>query len=267
MVRSVRNALIILEELARNQPIGTSELARTIGMAKSSVFRILLTMEEAGWVRSNDGSNAGWTLSHRVFSIGLAAPATSNLREAAVKEMHALRDMYGETCYLSVPEGDGLVVVERVDGRNALRSYVELGAKIALSTTASGRAFLSALPDDEAKRLMERDRDSGIWPMKLSREALWEELLRCRDRSYSLDDGGGRMGGGAAIVLGEDDDHDPPASNRSVAAVAAPVVNSLGSVVAVITLAMPAGRLSEIGQSNAGSRVASACARVASACG
>jgi IclR family transcriptional regulator, acetate operon repressor len=184
-VRSVLTALRILEEVSRRQPIGVSQLARGLELPKTSVHRILQTLHQAGWVRTVGDETTRWGLTTKALTVGLASSRDTSLREVAVAEMARIRDATGETVHLAVPDEDELVVIARLDGTHSLRTFLPLGARAPLHATASGRAMLAAMPDDDVDAVLDRGINRYTKRTIVDRDRVWREIRLARRRGYA----------------------------------------------------------------------------------
>lgn len=241
-VRSVRNALRILEELSKSQPIGVSDLSRQLELPKSSTFRSLQTLAQAGWVQPAKGEPPRWVLSTKVFTIGLAASVETTLRELAITEMTCIRDALGETVHLTVPDETNLVVIAHLDGTNSLRTFLALGTRAPLHATAGGRAMLSAMGDAEVNRLLDQGIEAYTDRTTLDRDAIWAEITSARERGYAINSAEWRT---------------------HIAAIASPIVSRSGQVLAAISISMPMSRYQEIDHAEAGALTMASCRRIA----
>jgi IclR family acetate operon transcriptional repressor len=239
-MRSVHTALRIIEELSRSQPLGVAELARELGLPKSSAFRSLKTLAEAGWVRAETGEIPRWVLTTKTLRIGLTASSDPTLRDLASREMAAIRDAVGETVHLSIPDEGHLVVIARVDGTNSLRTFLELGTRAPIYATAGGRAMLAARPDQDIERLLDREmaiQSEGT----ATRAAIWDEIARARRLGYASNAAEWRT---------------------DIAALASAITSPTGHAAAAISISMPLTRYQELDHEWAGSLLRSACDRV-----
>lgn len=219
-VRSVLTALRALEELSRG-PLGISELSRALGVPKTTAHRSLRTLSEAGWVRPSEANPAKWVLTGRPLTVGLAGSREGNLRELARSELTGLRDATGETVHLVVPDVPDLVVVARIDGTNSLRTFLALGTRAPLATTASGRALLSAMPDEEVTAVLDAGLEQFTPTTLASREEVLAEIARTRERGYALN----------------------AAEWRSdIAAIGVPIRTRAGTALAAVAISMPLSR-------------------------
>ncbi|MHA7663865.1 IclR family transcriptional regulator [Mycolicibacterium sp. HS_4_1] len=184
-MNSVLTALRVFEEVATAQPVGLSELTRRLGIPKATVQRNLKTLAEAGWIRpTSDGGR--WEITGLAYRLGSAVATRDNLREAALPELAALQSITGETVHLAVPDGDELVLVERLDSSHQLRAFLPLGTRLPLHAAATGKAYLATLDDARIAEYL-----AGA-PAKVTAntitdpEWLWEEVRATRQRGYAV---------------------------------------------------------------------------------
>ncbi|MCH6159119.1 IclR family transcriptional regulator [Streptomyces marispadix] len=197
-MRAVITTLRVLETVAELQPVGVTAIARATAIPKSSVHRCLLTLREAEWLTTSSTDGTRWVLTGRALSVGMRASVELGLREAALPTMRELRDETHETIHLVGYGTDhDLVVIDRMDSDEPVRTWVRLGARVPLHASCSGRAVLARLTDPEVERLLdgELERFSETTPANL--EAVLEDLARVRERGYATNDCAWRPGVGA----------------------------------------------------------------------
>lgn len=137
--KSGARLLAILEHVARAQPVGVRELARSMSIDKSAVQRVLTTLAETGWVQAAPNKQGAWELTTRILHVAHLAHGSNTLRQRARPALDALRDATGETSYLAIPDVDGLVVVEVAESRHSLRMVIPVGSNLTTETdTNSG---------------------------------------------------------------------------------------------------------------------------------
>ncbi|MDF2586150.1 MAG: IclR family transcriptional regulator, partial [Mycobacterium sp.] len=88
---SVLSAFRVLEAVADAQPVGLSELARSVELPKSTVQRVLLTLQELGWLSATDSAPARWRLTYRAAAVAGRAGAADGLRDIARPVMNELQ--------------------------------------------------------------------------------------------------------------------------------------------------------------------------------
>jgi IclR family transcriptional regulator, acetate operon repressor len=210
-MRVVRTALRVLEVVSELQPVGVSAIARATGVPKSSVQRCLVTLREAGWLGPAPGDPQRWVLTGRARTVGLrGGTAERGLREAALAVMQELRDATRETIHLvgfgaehAAPSEAGpgaLVVIDRLDSPEPVRTWVRLGTPVPLHASCSGRAVLSRLPEAEARQLVGDELERFSAQTITDPDALVAELRAVRERGYATAEGSWRAGVGAVAA-------------------------------------------------------------------
>jgi IclR family acetate operon transcriptional repressor len=187
-MNSVLTALRVFEEVAAQQPAGLSELARRLDVPKSTVQRCLKTLAEAGWVRNAPGNPSQWVITGRAFSIGSVLASGPRLREVALPILNELQAETQETIHLAVPDGNELVLIERLDSPHQLRAFLPLGTRLPLHAASNGKAFLASLDDAVIETLL-RDGLSQVTDHTLTDpDALRREIATIRERGYAVTD-------------------------------------------------------------------------------
>lgn len=219
---SVVSAFRVLETVAEHQPVGLSELARLVDLPKSTTQRFLLSLQEVGWIRSTDSSPTRWGLTLRALAVCGTGGGQANLRDVALPLMNDLQLLTTETVHLCAPDGDHLVLVERLDTAHRLRAFLPLGERIALHASATGLAFLSARPPEEIERYLSHPLPAQTQDTLTDPAAVRHALSSTRERGYSINVGGLSSG---------------------ISSLGAPVVDSSGTPVAAVSVSGPSSRL------------------------
>ncbi len=242
-VKSVRTALRVIEEIAVRQPIGVAELARAIGLPKSTLQRSLVTLSDAGWLqRSSDGPT--WRLHPRIADLLERSVSQATLLEAAHGPLRRLVAETDESALLSEPRGEHMLVVDAHDCSQLIRASAPIGAMVPMHASAGGKAFLSVLPEDRLHELLSQQLQ-GFTSHTLTQKQLIEQLAAVRAEGF-------------AVQIGEWED--------SLSSVAAPVIVG-GQPVAALVVYGPANRLSQNRLRTLGPTVASYAAQISAQVG
>ncbi len=221
-MKSVTRSLRVLEAVAQHQPVTVGELTKIFGLPKSTLQRTLVTLAEAGWLRASRKDTTRWEIGARVLAVRPAALQGSSLFAAAREPMIRLRDTVNETIHLSVPDAlQCMVVVDRVDCDQAVRTFHTIGDTSPLHATAVGRAILAHLPRRDVEDLIAAglERFSDTTPVEP--DELRAELDRIRTDGYAVNRNQYRPG---------------------VCAVAAAVLDEDGTPLAAVAVSMPEAR-------------------------
>lgn len=186
-MQSVLRSLYVLEGVAEHQPVGVGELSRLLDLPKSTVQRNLTTLAQAGWARVDGREVTRWVLTARALTIGQRTSREVSLRDAALGPMQKLRDDTNETIHLAVPDGlRCMVLIERIDCSQAVRTFHHLGAQTPLQATSTGRSVLANLPANQAEQVIAQGLERYSECTITDPEKLRGELHRIRRRGYAL---------------------------------------------------------------------------------
>jgi DNA-binding IclR family transcriptional regulator len=185
---AVTRAAVILDLLAENGGVaaGPSELARRLGLPKSSIANICAALADAGLARR---VGTGFALGRKLAELGGAYLASVDQVQEFYDACHELEVASDETIQLAVLDGIEMTYLARHDGRQPVRLTSQIGRRLPASVTATGKAALSLLDRDEVARRFE-----GVQLPTLTRrslptvEALFADLDVVRVRGYSMDD-------------------------------------------------------------------------------
>lgn len=220
---SVRNAARLLKVFrSREKELGVSELARRLGLGKSTVHRILGTLSAEGVIEQNPATGC-YRLGIVMFELGEAVRVHMDLHTAAGPVMAALREQTRESCQVGVLDGHDVVYVDRLESPQTLRLFNETGRRVPVHCTSSGKVLLAYLPPDERDRLLDGATLTALTPKTITdRTALVDELAKVRQRGWA-----------AAVEERE----------IGVVSIAVPIRDATGDVVAALSIGAPLARL------------------------
>ncbi|WP_405674662.1 IclR family transcriptional regulator [Streptomyces sp. NBC_01511] len=245
-MQSVLNALRVLEEVAARQPVGVADLARALDLPKSSAQRALRTLDTAGWIRPAGGEVTRWVLTTKALRVGRRATGELSLRDVAVPLMEELRRRTDETVHLTVPDGDKVVLIERLETSQAVRIILALGTHLPIHASANGKAVLAASAPAVIDRQLTEKLEEFTEATVTDEDVLRAELARIRERGYATNSGEWRS---------------------DVSAVAAPVLGETGTPVASISVNMPTSRMTPESTAAHGALVSETARQVSAALG
>jgi len=195
--------------------IAPPEIAKELGIPRSTVFRLMQTLEQMGFLERAEGRHA-YRLGVAVLGLGFEYLASLEITELARPVMEQLRDDTGLTTHLVIRDGRDVVVVFKAVGNSRFTSSVNVGTRLPAHATVLGRVMLADLSDAELRSLYRGCRlrtFSGQTPTTI--EALQELVRRDGRRGYALSESFFESG---------------------ISAIAAPVRNMSGRVVAAINV-------------------------------
>jgi IclR family pca regulon transcriptional regulator len=171
---------------AEYRRMSLSEVAGAAGLARPTARRLLLTLEELGYVRSRGGT---FELTPRVMSLGMAYVSSLGLWDIARPHLEALVARTGESSSMAQLDGSDIVYVARVSVPKLIALRVDIGTRFPAVQTSQGKVLLAALPPDQVAAVIAQPSRSGL-PPYIGRPAgtLRDELAEIRARGWALAD-------------------------------------------------------------------------------
>jgi DNA-binding IclR family transcriptional regulator len=185
---AVTRAAGILHLLAGNGGLaaGPSELARRLGLPKSSIANICSALADSGLLRR---VGTGFSLGRGLAELGGAYLASVDEVQEFYETCHELPSASVETVQLAILDGAEMTYLARHDGQQPVRLTSQIGRRLAASHTATGKAALATLDDEEVRRRFEGRRPPVMTSHSHSTVgALLEDLAVVRQRGYAIDD-------------------------------------------------------------------------------
>jgi DNA-binding IclR family transcriptional regulator len=159
----LQKAIRVLNALADGQAEPTTTtLARALGIAPATCYRIVQTFAHAGWLHV--GEDGRCELGAGLFPLLHRLQQSDLLSQRMADTLRELTDATGVTSKVSVRDGDDALTLLRVDSAEPMALTVRPGARFHLTLGASGTILLGALPDKEVGRIIRRaPRDCWLW--------------------------------------------------------------------------------------------------------
>lgn len=214
LVPALIRGLAIVQGLADGRQRATlSDVAASLGVTRSSAYRLLFTLNHLGFV-DFDAESKIYTLGPEVLRLGYGYLASRDLVEVATPHLARLRDRSSWSAHLGELHGRDVVYLARVATRRSIASTVHVGTRLPARSTTMGRVLLSALSAGKVSELYrEEPFASADKPNNLA--ALIEQLAADRE---------------LGVVL-QESTYEP-----GVASIAAPIRDMTGSIVAAINI-------------------------------
>ncbi len=231
-IQSVRRAASLLRAFGSGESeLGVSELGRRLNLHKSTVSRLLATLESEGLLERAPGTEK-YRLGPEIARLAGRATFDGDVRQVGHPFLVELAELTRETANLAILDGDEVNNVDQVSGPHLVRVGNWVGRRTPLHCAANGKALLAFLAEPEIERLTTGPLASFTPLTITSPAALRADLARVRQQGY-------------ATALGE--------IEEGLNAVAAPIWDASGALVAAISLSGPAYRVTpervpELGQ-------------------
>lgn len=210
-ITAVERALDVLDAFrSHGSELTLVEVTRATGLHKPTAFRVLATLKNRGMVIKDEHTGV-YRLGYAVVALAESAKSVGGLLVEARPVMRALRAKLRHTVYISVREVDSRVDIEQMEGLGELRRVITLGQPRPMHVGAPSKALCAWLPEKDIRAMLARTA-----PASFDREDFLKELTLVRRNGYAR-----------------------TRSPQSATAIAAPIRNSAGEVIATLTCSVP----------------------------
>ena len=186
-IEALARGLDVIRVFHADKPqLSLAEIAAASDLARPTARRILLTLEELGYVRNHGGA---FGLTARVLDLGMAYVGALGLWDIARPHLEALVTQTGESSSMAQLDGSDIVYVARVSVPKIIALRVDIGTRFPAAQTSQGKVLLAALPPDRVAATLTQPSRSGLPPyIGRSLEQLQDELTEVRARGWALAD-------------------------------------------------------------------------------
>ncbi|HEX6421288.1 MAG TPA: IclR family transcriptional regulator C-terminal domain-containing protein [Acidimicrobiales bacterium] len=218
-IQSLERGLRVIRCFDAEHPALTlSEVATRADLTRATARRLLLTLEELGYVSSN---GRRFALTPRVLDIGYAYLSSLNVQQIAQPYLEALSERVNESVSVTVLDEADIIYVARVPTTRIMTISLGLGSRLPAHCTSMGRVLLAELPTDELRAIVPERLEPRTEHTIRTRAGLEVELARVREQGWAMVD--------QELELG-------------VRSIAAPLRDSAGRAVAAMNVSTHAGR-------------------------
>lgn len=224
-VPALMRGLQLLMQFNRNErELTGADLARRLDLPRASVFRMLQTLEQGGFVE-RVGDGASYKLGLSVLRLGFEFLASMELTEHGRPVIETLRDATGYSAHLVVRDAREVVFIAKAAGRSALFHSIQVGARLPAHATVLGRLLLSGMDMAALSQLYPEAELPTYTPRTpTTLKALKVLIDQDRANGYGVSQGGFETG---------------------ISTIAAPVFNDRSEVTAAVSIAVPAQKIND----------------------
>jgi IclR family transcriptional regulator, KDG regulon repressor len=189
IVPSVHRAIQVLEVLAASdEGISLADLSKRIGVPKSTLFRILTTLEHNSIV-NHDEQRRKFTLGIKLLDWGNSALSRIDLKTVAHPHLVRMANETKESYYLAILDHHEVIIVDRVDTPEIWTMVARLGQRSPVHATASGQVLISDLKPDVLEKIIERSGLKKYTPKTItSLKKLKERLEQVKGEGFAVAD-------------------------------------------------------------------------------
>jgi len=185
---SVKRAVEILKLFNQSHvQLGPTEVARTLGINKTTVIRLMSTLVSTGLLRKS-AAGRKYALGETVMNLARAFLASADLKTVSLPYLQKLRDLTGETISIDFREGNERVCLLIVEGNYPVRLGAKVeGERALLHAGSDSKLLLSCLPDEEIEKILEKNGMPRYTNNTIvNKRKLMAEIKKIRERGYAV---------------------------------------------------------------------------------
>jgi len=223
LLSSVQKALRVLRTFSADNPeLSLTEISQRLDLHKSSVFRILATLESEGFVEKNPLTTR-YKLGLRLLELASRVVGRYDLRDMARPYMEELARELEEIVHLSILDGKEIVYLEKKGGGQPLTVATRVGGRSPAHASAMGKVLLAGVPEDDLADALGPGPLARFTPLTITEiPDLCRELEKIRGQGFAVDN---------------------EETFPGIRCVAAPIRNAEGRVIAAISVTAPKQRM------------------------
>lgn len=221
---SVANSIRLLKVFSDDEyELGVSSLAKRLGLAKSTVHRLASTLIKDDML-DQDKETGKYRLGLALFELGARVRRKMNVVNEARFALKDLTEKTGETTHLTVLDHASVLFINKIESRQAIRMKSNVGARAPAHCTADGKALLAYQTNEMIESIAVGGLAAFTPKTIIDVRLLMADLAQVRARGYAIDDEETEIG---------------------LRAIAAPIRDHTGEVVAAISVAGPIQRMTK----------------------
>jgi DNA-binding IclR family transcriptional regulator len=185
-VRAVERALDILLCFSRQTPeLSMTQIAEQIGIHKSTVHRLLATLEHKRFVQ-RDPIRGTYRLGIHILQMAYLTLERNDLRHLSAPFQQRLGEQIQENIHLAVLDDSDVVFVNIIESPQRVKLAAAIGQRLPAFATASGKAILAFLPKEVVQRILDKGMPQYTSHTPLSPNAIFEDLHSVRELGFAI---------------------------------------------------------------------------------
>jgi DNA-binding IclR family transcriptional regulator len=227
-ILSLHKAVNILLLLQQEGEMGVTEIARSLDMNKSTVHRILSTLQDRSLIRQNAVTGKYW-LGLKLYSLGMTVRENLPIQSIAAPYLKVLSDKFNEVVNLSVLDMSSvnfprLMILDKIQTSQILKLTPSLGSGTPCHCSAMGKCLLAFSPDEYIEKLTSQPLQQYTSKTIINWTDFRQELEDIREKGYAIED---------------------QEMEKGLTCVGAPILNKKQEIIAAISLSGPTSRMNE----------------------
>jgi len=224
-VQSIKKAINILNCFSLNdKELGISEIGKKLKINKSTVYRILVSLEDEYFIASNPKTKK-YRLGIKLIELGNILQKQMDIRNYSLPIMREVAQKTKESIDLNILSGLKRISIEKIDSSYPVREVVQLGKPLPIYCAAAGKSIMAFLPNEEINKIIQNEKLVPLTPNTITDPLkLKKELEEIRKNKYAISFEEGVLG---------------------ISALAAPIFNHDGKIIASLSISGPINRFNK----------------------
>ena len=221
-IQSVQRAIAILRCFTKEEgELGVIHLSKQLGLHKSTVSRLLATLEQEGFVEKNPETEK-YRLGLQLVTLAGIALEQIDLREVAAPYLSQLAELTRETVNIVVLSGNECMNIDGAASPRPIRYVGRIGRRTPCHCTAAGKVLLAYLPPETRQQILSAPLVRFTEKTIVDFDTLTQELTKIHQQGYAI----------------THEEH-----QEDLSAVAAPIFDHTEQVIAAVTVSGPTYRI------------------------
>lgn len=223
VIQSVEKAIRVFEAVCRaKKDVRVVDLSRDLGINKATIFRLLRTFVETGYLEQNPETDR-YRPTMKILALGNNVMNKMEIRALAADIIRELSEQSGESVHLSIRDRGMAVIIDKVEAQSGSKVSFHIGRRSDLYSTGTGKVFLASLPLNKLEEYLAETELAPHTPMTITgADMLKRQLAEINENGYSVD---------------------RQENNTGISCVAAPIYDYADEVVASVSVTGPSSRI------------------------
>jgi len=188
LVQSIDRAFDILEVLVENSDgLGVTEISQKLNIHKSTVYRLLSTLQYRGYVKKDN--NDKYKIGLKLFEVGSKVIDNIDLRSEVNPYLREIMRISEETVHLGILDDNQVVYIDKVESQNTIRMYSKIGRRNHASSTSLGKVLLAYSDKEVVEQVINEEGLKNLTENTITEEnEFYKHLSQIKQQGYAIDD-------------------------------------------------------------------------------